>query len=182
VNDQRRAVGDKPNLSFAPSLAKEDSSRFLGIDYFISPLPLVAVAILIFNDRYLKVAVPSWVTGKLSDLSGIFFFPLFALALGDLARSLWRRGMGSVSRCSSPCAPPRLALLVLVTLSTDVLFVGIKLSPAFHDIYVTALAALIQKPVQVVMDATDLGVLPLANGLTWLHYRRWLKRARAGHP
>lgn len=37
---------------------------------------VIALAVLLANDLYLKAAFPSWLTGKLSDLSGIFFVSL----------------------------------------------------------------------------------------------------------
>jgi hypothetical protein len=63
--------------------------------YFIHPLPLLAVAVLVLNDRYLKFAYPSWWSGKLSDVSGLFFFPLFLCAIVCLLMNLraGRRGL-----------------------------------------------------------------------------------------
>jgi len=46
----------------------------------LHPIPLVAIAVLLLNDHYLKHAHPGWVTGKLSDFSGLVFFPLFLIA------------------------------------------------------------------------------------------------------
>jgi len=42
------------------------------------PLPLLAVVVLCLNDHFLKGSglLPGWLTGKLSDFAGLFFFPI----------------------------------------------------------------------------------------------------------
>lgn len=42
---------------------------------FQSPATWVSIFILLINDHLLRTTYPSWVTGKLSDFAGIFFFP-----------------------------------------------------------------------------------------------------------
>ena len=39
------------------------------------PLSLLSIFLLLVNDHILKMLFPSWITGKLSDLMGLFFFP-----------------------------------------------------------------------------------------------------------
>src|SRR5210317_531581 len=47
------------------------------------PLFLGALLALILNDHLFKAVYPSWLTGKLSDFSGLFVFPVFlAVVLG----------------------------------------------------------------------------------------------------
>lgn len=46
-----------------------------------SPAFVLAVALLVLNDWVLKPAFGGWLTGKLSDLSGLFAFSLFWVAL-----------------------------------------------------------------------------------------------------
>ena len=47
------------------------------------PAVLGSVALLVLNDHLLKQAYPGWLTGKLSDVSGLVFFPvLLAMLLG----------------------------------------------------------------------------------------------------
>jgi hypothetical protein len=46
-----------------------------------SPAFVLAVALLLLNDWVLKAAVGNWLTGKLSDLAGLFAFSLFWAAL-----------------------------------------------------------------------------------------------------
>jgi hypothetical protein len=42
-----------------------------------SPLFILGLGLLLFNDFYLKAEFSNWLTGKLSDVSGLFIFPLF---------------------------------------------------------------------------------------------------------
>ena len=39
------------------------------------PVALAAIAVLVVNDHVLKSAYPGWLTGKLSDIAGLVFFP-----------------------------------------------------------------------------------------------------------
>lgn len=42
---------------------------------------LIALATLILNDLIFKSQFPSWITGKLSDFTGLFVFPIFWVAI-----------------------------------------------------------------------------------------------------
>lgn len=61
--------------------------RALPAGEMLHPAPLAAVVVLALNDHVLKGAgvLPGWLTGKLSDFAGYFFFPLLLTALGDVA-------------------------------------------------------------------------------------------------
>ncbi len=54
---------------------------------FTRPLPLGAVIVLLVNDHWLKGTglLPSWLTGKLSDVAGLFFFPILLATLAGYA-------------------------------------------------------------------------------------------------
>ncbi len=121
---------------------------------FFRPLPLAAVALLGVNDHVLKATWPGCVTGKLSDVAGCFFLPLFLSALLALA-TRWRLGL-------------RLALGASVTV---VLFCAIKLSPAAAAGVADVLTALGRQvglpPSRIVADATDLAALPFAGLAIW---------------
>ena len=57
----------------------------------LHPASLAAVALLVVNDHVLKQAWPGVVTGKLSDVAGMIFFPLLVVTLA--------RGRGLVAAC-----------------------------------------------------------------------------------
>lgn len=44
------------------------------------PVTLLSITLLLLNDHVLKVISPSWLTGKLSDFAGLFFFPFIVAA------------------------------------------------------------------------------------------------------
>jgi hypothetical protein len=122
------------------------------------PLPLAAAALLAVNDHLLKGAglLPGWLTGKLSDVAGLFVFPvLLFVALDVLTRG----------RSAAPSMRARAA--VAVALVTALGFSAIKLSPVVNDA-VNQIAG----PMQ--LDPSDLLALP-ACALAAL----WLVRSRS---
>jgi hypothetical protein len=59
----------------------------------LHPVTLAALALLLLNDHVLKAAWPGPVTGKLSDLAGMAFFPILLLSAWELVfalRGRWR--------------------------------------------------------------------------------------------
>ncbi len=44
------------------------------------PFAILSIVVLLLNDHILKVVSPSWLTGKLSDFAGLFFFPFLVAA------------------------------------------------------------------------------------------------------
>jgi len=56
------------------------------------PLTLVSLILLLVNDHVLKIVTPSWLTGKLSDFAGLFFFPFL---LAALIAFIWRERLSA---------------------------------------------------------------------------------------
>ncbi len=79
------------------------------------PAALAAVALLLVNDHLLKARWPGWVTGKLSDVAGMVFFPLLLFAVAAGAARIARRSGGD-SR----------ALLVGCAVATALAFAAVK--------------------------------------------------------
>jgi hypothetical protein len=48
------------------------------------PVSLAAIGLLVLNDQVLKPAWPGLITGKLSDVAGLVFFPLLVIAAVEL--------------------------------------------------------------------------------------------------
>jgi hypothetical protein len=132
----------------------------------LHPLPLAAVALLVLNDHLLKHSFPGLVTGKLSDLAGLAFFPL-------LLQALWETGQVLLRRPWQPSA----RVLAVTTLATALAFSLVNLSTAASDAWalllgalqwpVHALAALARgaappglRPTLSTRDPTDLLALP----------------------
>ncbi len=136
-------------------------------DGFLHPLPLLALAALVLNDHYGKAAWPGPVTGKLSDVAGMVFFPLFLQGLVEVAQSATGRAWG----------PSRRALIGCIV-ATIVVFAAVKLGPleGLYEIGLgllqwpfRALSAIAGgraipgfAPVDVVADWTDCIALPFA--------------------
>lgn len=139
--------------------------HYLGMAYFIHPLPLLAVAVLVINDRYLKAAYPSWWTGKLSDMAGLFFFPLFLCASVCLMMNL-RRGRRNIYWIN------RLGLIAAIA-GTALVFTLVKVWPPATWIYIRSLEVL-GFPSQVTYDPSDLWTL-LVLPFTYLHGRRFIE-------
>lgn len=135
-------------------------------DGLLHPVPIAAIIVLVANDHLFKTLWPGLVTGKLSDVAGLLFFPLLVqagLEVGEeLFRGTWR---------------PSRTVLALTALATGAAFAGIKLWPAAGDTYRVVLGILgwpIQasiavlagsgvsspSPVPLASDPTDLVALP----------------------
>ncbi len=124
------------------------------------PASLLALAVLALNDHVLKAAIPSPLTGKLSDVAGLFFFPFLLTALVAWHPRLRRFDPLRVGRW----------LFGFVA----VWFAAAKTLPVVHALTVD-LATVLFGPVRVVRDPSDalaiLAVLP-----AWWLYRRALQR------
>ena len=135
----------------------------------VHPLVLGSVGLLLINDHLLKASVPSVITGKLSDLAGLFFFPfLLAVPLGLLL---------------DPVLPNRRLARRTAALAfglTALWFTGVKTCAWANDATVAALAPLRGGPVQIVRDPTDLVALVVL----WPAWRLWrhLERAPSRPP
>jgi hypothetical protein len=121
---------------------------------------------LIFNDRYLKFAYPSWWTGKLSDVAGLFFFPLFLCAIVCLSVNLGMRRKENIYWIN------RAGLLTAIA-GTALVFLLVKIWPPATWIYVRGLESL-GFPSRVTYDPSDLWAL-LVLPFTYLHGRQFIE-------
>jgi hypothetical protein len=88
----------------------------------VHPITLLALGLLLLNDHVLKAAWPGPVTGKLSDLAGLIFFPLLMVSAAELALALvsrWRR--------------PGVGLLALAVGVSGIGFALVKTVPAITE-------------------------------------------------
>jgi hypothetical protein len=133
---------------------------------FFAPPPLLAVALMVVNDRWLKARFHNGLTGKLSDVAICFFLPLFLSALLGLG---WTRH-------------PR-ARIVVGAVGAAGVFVGQELWPAFQAGLLAGLSA-VGRPLgierfQLTSDPTDLWALlmvPLAVGYGLHRVRGGIRR------
>ncbi|PRQ07094.1 hypothetical protein [Enhygromyxa salina] len=120
--------------------------RVLPARALLSPAWLLALAVLITNDHWLKGAdvIPAWLTGKLSDFAGMLVAPVLLAAL------LRVRTRGALAACH---------------VAVGLVFAAIQLSPACAGLW-SGLMGLVGFPWVITCDPTDLLALPLL-GLSW---------------
>ena len=137
------------------------TSAGLPVKEYLHPVSLGALAILALNDHWLKGAglFPGWLTGKLSDVAGMIFFPLLLTAAWNTGLCVWhmatkRPGTGTLKTPQLT----RTQLTVAIILSGLALTL-LQISPFAIGIYEAGLHAL-GFGVQVTRDLTDLLALP----------------------
>jgi hypothetical protein len=154
-------------------------------DALLHPLPLAAIALLLLNDHILKSALPGPLTGKLSDVAGLAFFPLALVAGWELVLAAVGGWQGAGRRA-----------LVVAVAATGLTFALVKAVPAATTVYAAFLGALqsplrvlvaglmgqpdpVPAPVAAVTDPTDLIALP-ALGAAWLVGRARVRSSERG--
>ncbi|HEX2978632.1 MAG TPA: hypothetical protein VHO48_00055 [Anaerolineaceae bacterium] len=108
---------------------------------FGHPAIWAAVFLLVINDHLLKSIRPGWITGKLSDFAGVFFFPFLLAAL----IACW------------PCRrlSPRQVMGLSIT-ATVIGFGLLKISPGVNQLAVDALSQWSGLNIQIKLDPSDL--------------------------
>lgn len=128
-------------------------------DAMLHPVAIAAVALLIANDHVLKDRWPGMVTGKLSDVAGLVFFPLLLLSLVEVAQALVGR-----------LQPPSPRLLTTCILLTGGIFAAAELFPVGDHLLevvfgwlrwpIGALGGAAGRPGVLTQDPADLFALP----------------------
>jgi hypothetical protein len=101
----------------------------------LDPVAVVALVGLVVNDHVLKAASAGTaytvVTGKLSDVCGLVFFPILVVAGTEIAASITHRFRG-----------PSVRTAWIVAAAVAVMFIGMKSSHVVGDAYSVTLGAL----------------------------------------
>ena len=168
---------DDPQGVVPSQVTGSPSSRTPG-DLLFHPVALAALALVVLNDQVLKVRYPSAFTGKLSDLVGLIYFPLFVVATFEALRWLLRRRPWQLG--------PRSVISVAITVG--IAFTLIKLWSPAADFYREHLGLLLWpgyalgdllhgkgivrvRVVGLVQDPTDLIALPMLLLTVWVAKR-----------
>ncbi len=121
------------------------------------PVSLLCIGLLLLNDHVLKTAIPSWLTGKLSDFAGLFFFP-FIMAAG-LSLLFGRSRLDS----------EQIGYLSFGIVAAW--FAALKTLPAANALTAQFAGILLGTPCTFALDATDLMAL-LALWPAWILWNR----------
>jgi hypothetical protein len=140
----------------------------------LHPLCLVCGALWWANDNFGKVYVPSWFTGKLSDVTSLVVFPVFIWSVLDGLMVLVQ-GLPWFQHFSR-----RRNLLRALAAGTGVLFAATKLSTNVADVYRAAWGnfyalvggtfpdGTVRLRATHTVDPTDLLTLPALLGALWV--------------
>lgn len=127
-----------------------------GLRSLAHPITWAAIALLLANDHIFKSLAPSWLTGKLSDFAGLFFFPLFVATLLGLLATPFRNAS-------------RLPLAQTAFVLTAVWFTAIKTLPAATQQTQQLVSLLLGRSAVIVLDPTDI----IALVSLWPAWRLW---------
>lgn len=138
-------------------------------DFLLNPWVPASIVVLVLNDHVLKAEFGGVLTGKLSDVAGVFLLPFLMLALYEGAlRPFTRRWQAST------------VVMTIAVAITGVGFAAVKSIDPVGDAYAW-MVGLLRKivtfsaepvtPILVYRDLTDLLVLPILIG-TVLVWRR----------
>jgi len=136
---------------------------------FVSWAPLAAVVVLVINDHVLKAAMPGMLTGKLSDVAGLFYFPLLLTAGARLIAGAVRWLAGAAPGRRIP--PLRRWHLTLAAVLTGAVFAAINTLPSAMAMWDATLSLFV--PSRGTVDPTDLMALVMLP-LAWLWGDRWV--------
>jgi hypothetical protein len=118
---------------------QKSSMDFMALSH---PLILFSIAVLLVNDHILKIYFPSWLTGKLSDFAGLFFFPIL---LSTILNMIFK-----------PIKIRQQYIALIAFSATALWFTLIKTFPFFSNLTESFLSSLLSHPWKIVCDPTDL--------------------------
>ena len=107
---------------------KRTRARAVPGDGLLHPMVAAAVALLLINDHVLKALFRGPVTGKLSDVAGLVFFPFGIVAVWEVFTAVSRVWRG-----------PRVLPLIIATIATASVFVAIKISSEGSSLFADVL-------------------------------------------
>lgn len=131
--------------------------------YLTHPVVLVPLILTGLNDHYLKYEFNNFLTGKISDFCGLFFFPIFLYGLSEFLKS--------------PLGHHRVIKkrkIIVMILVTDFLFIIFKYT-YLREIIVKTFS------LKIVSDYTDLSALTV-NILTYIYSRKYFNQSELKSP
>jgi hypothetical protein len=156
----------KPTLSMRDARPRPNEALQQALRGLAHPLAVGALALLLVNDHVLRRNWPGWWTGKLGDVAWLIFAPLVVAAA--LAAVLPRRLRNRTGLCGALAFGMVGAIYAL----------GNTIPTVSRGIIIT-LSAVMGRPAALVMDPTDLLMLP-ALALGWWVWQGGGRTPRGG--
>jgi len=119
------------------------------------PLVLLSMAVLLLNDHVFKIISPTWLTGKLSDFAGLFFFPFVVAAGLSLLLSKFKLKSHDIGQ--------------LAFGFVAIWFLLFKTIPLANHMSITLISKMLGHPVQLLLDPSD----TLALIVLWPSWNLW---------
>jgi hypothetical protein len=110
----------------------------------LHPVVLIAIAVFLVNDHVLKAAYPGLLSGKLSDVAGLVYFPVLVTAVVELVL---------------PAARQRSVVLLSTVALTGLTFICLMVVPTVGDAY-RWFFGLVQWPFRAAMAAFEGAAVP----------------------
>jgi hypothetical protein len=147
-------------------------------DLLLHPLSLGALGLLLLNDHALKSAWPGPISGKLSDVAGMVFFPTFLVSAWEIILAIGKRWRG-----------PSIQALGFATVSAATIFTLVKTVPSAAQsagdtlglaqwVLALPVGLIAGRPwpvpvsTRIIADPTDLIAVPMIGLVLWLGIRR----------
>ena len=127
------------------------------IPYLTHPFVLAALVLTALNDHYFKYKYPGLVTGKISDFTGLFFFPLLLNAFFEFIKA---------PMCQHKILKQK--QIILFILFTDFLFIIFKYTILREHL-------MLMFKIQIVSDYSDLWALTV-NGITYYFAQNYITK------
>ena len=146
----------------------------LPADGLLHPMSLVALGLLLLNDHVLKAVWPGALTGKLSDIAGLVFFPILVLSAGELVLVALGRWRGPTWRALTLAAAGSATAFALVKILPDAAVAAgwlLGMAQWLLSLPIRALAGTLDAPIVptlIVVDPTDLLALPFVTLAIWI--------------
>jgi hypothetical protein len=143
-------------------LGKRPTESNLGRLLMSMPLPFLAVIITLFNDFILKQTIyAGLVTGKLSDVFGIFFSPFFITDICMLIVGLFSKK--KLSEFFRSCIFGGTLFFIGIG------FIFLKTSVLFNQLFLSFYRDILGQRAHAMMDQTDLWAL-ISLFFAWIYY------------
>jgi hypothetical protein len=161
-----------------PSSPRGGERARAAADALLHPIALAAILVLVANDHVFKSMWPGWITGKLSDVAGLAFFPLVMVGIAELllvGAGRWRGPSERLTAIAAVATGIGFTLVKTTSVGATIWSVATGVAQSLPS---NASALLVHRQMLaphatiVVGDPTDLIALPAIFVALWILRRR----------